>query len=92
MKSNNTKFFDTVYNLLKTKGAGPEVIDSYTQSEGDWEAINELFVIIATFVEEKVNEQRKSLTKKKKKKKSSANTYSPDRTLGGSTINSSNGF
>ena len=98
MKANESTFLDTVLTLLKQKSAGPEVMEQYNTVEGDWDSVNKLFVIIATFVEEKANEKRKSAAKKKKKskKKTGMDAFSPDRSYAQSivsgSIGASNGF
>ena len=48
--------------------AEQDVIDAYVQ-EGNWDDVNSLFVLIATFLEEKTKISLKTTSPKKKGKK-----------------------
>ena len=72
MAANSTTFVDTVLNVLQRNLAPAEVIEAYSSEMQNWEDVNSLFVLIATFLEQKTRELNSSPSRKspKKKKKS----------------------
>jgi len=66
MSSHNTPFLDTIIDLLEKNMASQEVIDAYIEEGENWESVNQLFVLIATFLEERL----KALNSPKKRKSS----------------------
>ncbi len=66
MSSHNTPFLDTIIDLLEKNMASQEVIDAYIEEGENWESVNQLFVLIATFLEERL----KALNSPKRRKSS----------------------
>ena len=78
MNANNTTFLETVVNLLITNNASEKVIAKYGSEQERFNDTNTLFMLIASFVEEKTkNLNEKDKSKKKYKKKKSFAGMSP---------------
>lgn len=59
MNTESTSFVDSITNLLKTHGANQNVIDAYQGEHENMQNSNALFLLLATFLEEKLNSSNK---------------------------------
>lgn len=69
MSSQNTPYLETIISLLEKNQAPQEVIDAYCDEGENWDSVNQLFVLIATFLEEKLKAKKPGKKGKKGKKK-----------------------
>jgi len=77
MNANNTTFLDTVLNLLSTNNASDNIMGKYAAEQERFNDTNMLFMILASFVEEKTRAVNDRSKKKSFKRKSTKNGMSP---------------
>ena len=68
MSNKGTTFLDTVLNLIQTAGVSPEILAQFTDDNESWQNTNTLFILLATFTEEKTRKEKAKKNKKPKKK------------------------
>ena len=61
LSSTGLTFVDCIYRLLEEHGASAEILAKYSEAEAcKWDDVNKAFIILATHVEEKLNQNRKA--------------------------------